>query len=71
MTTNAQPGPAAAHTLWTIARIQHALSPLMARRFLLDITHAPAHQVMNVFTAWQGIAATNEATQACDPPRSE
>jgi hypothetical protein len=53
---------AATHSLWTIARIQNTLtSPVLIRRFLLDISHAPGHQVMNVFTAWQGVAATIEA----------
>lgn len=47
-------------SLWTIARICQALSPLLERRFLLDLTHAPAHEVMNVFTAWQNVAATAE-----------
>jgi hypothetical protein len=42
-----------AHSLWTIARIQDVLtSPDLIRRFLLDITHAPGHRVMEVFTAW-------------------
>lgn len=47
--------------MWTIARIQNTLtSPVLIRRFLLDISHAPGHQVMNVFTAWQRVAATIE-----------
>jgi hypothetical protein len=52
----------ATHRVWTIARIQNTLtSPVLIRRFLLDISHAPDHQVMNVFTAWQRVAATIEA----------
>ncbi|WP_333768671.1 hypothetical protein [Streptomyces sp. IBSBF 2435] len=54
------------HNLWTIARICQALSPLLERRFLLDLTHAPAHEVMNVFTAWQNVAATAEKRSSAD-----
>ncbi|MFF7192625.1 hypothetical protein ACFZAM_02755 [Streptomyces sp. NPDC008079] len=51
----------AAHSLWTIARIQNTLSnEVLIRRFLLDLTHAPEHEVMNVFTAWQKVAAAIE-----------
>lgn len=54
--------PAPAQAPWTIARIQNALTnQVLIRRFLLDLTHAPAHEVMNVFTAWQRVAATIEA----------
>lgn len=60
------------HNPWTIARIHNTLtSPVMARRFLLDITHAPAHQITSVFTAWQRVAASIEATQTDNPPPSE
>ncbi|MFF7158643.1 hypothetical protein [Streptomyces sp. NPDC008139] len=49
------------HSPWTIARIQQTLSSeVMIRRFLLDLTHAPEHEVMNVFTAWQKVAAAIE-----------
>jgi hypothetical protein len=61
--TPGQPSTAApaTHNLWTIARIQSTLSSeVLIRRFLLDLTHAPAHEVMNVFTAWQKVAATIE-----------
>lgn len=62
MTADPATNPSAAHRVWTIARIQNALtSPVLIRRFLLDISHAPGHQVMNVFTAWQRVAATIEA----------
>jgi hypothetical protein len=72
MTTNPHPDTATAHSLWTIARIHNTLtSPVMARRFLLDITHAPAHQITGVFTAWQRVAAGIEATQTDNPSRSE
>jgi hypothetical protein len=54
--------PTATHTLWTIARIQNVLtSPVLVRRFLLDLAHAPESEVMNVFTAWRRVAATIEA----------
>jgi hypothetical protein len=50
------------HNLWTIARIQDVLtSPVLVRRFLLDMAHAPEPEVMNVFTAWRRVAATIEA----------
>ncbi|MBD0739058.1 hypothetical protein [Streptomyces sp. CBMA29] len=53
--------PPATHGLWTIARIQNTLSnEVLIRRFLLDLTHAPEHEVMNVFTAWQKVAAAIE-----------
>lgn len=45
---------------WTIARICQGLNPFMERRFLLDLIHAPSHEVMNVFTAWQNVAMTTE-----------
>lgn len=62
MTADPATNPPAAHRVWTIARIQTTLtSPVLVRRFLLDISHAPDHQVMNVFTAWQRVAATIEA----------
>lgn len=69
----------ATHNLWTIARIQNTLSSeVLIRRFLLDLTHAPAHEVMNVFTAWQKVAATIEqhsleeqALPASIPPATE
>lgn len=62
MTANPTTNQSAAHRVWTIARIQNTLtSPVLIRRFLLDISHAPDHQVMNVFTAWQRVAATIEA----------
>ena len=65
MTANPQPTQPATDSLWTIARIHEALpGPVMIRRFLLDITHAPEHQVMNVFAAWQRVAATIEASTA-------
>jgi hypothetical protein len=44
------------------------------RRFLLDLTHAPAHEVMNVFTAWQRVAATIERQQSTSnhvPPQAQ
>ncbi|MFI0943844.1 hypothetical protein [Streptomyces sp. NPDC021020] len=64
--TPTTPGP---HSLWTIARIHDALaSPVMVRRFLLDLTHAPEHEVMNVFAAWQRIAAANEISASPDDP---
>ncbi|WP_225850938.1 hypothetical protein [Streptomyces sp. HPF1205] len=54
---------------WTIARIHDTLtSPVLIRHFLLDLTHAPAHEVMNVFAAWQRVAATIEANNAATPP---
>ena len=63
MTTT--PGPAPQPTTpnpWTIARIQNALTnPVLIRRFLLDISHAPGNRVMEVFTAWQCVAANIEA----------
>ncbi|MFI0900806.1 hypothetical protein [Streptomyces sp. NPDC020983] len=56
---------AATHSLWTIARIQDVLtSPVLVRRFLLDLAHAPEPEVMNVFTAWRRVAATIEAHAA-------
>jgi len=65
VTTDPQPDPPTTNRLWTIARIHDTLpGPAMIRRFLLDITHAPEHQVMNVFAAWQRVAATIEAIAA-------
>jgi hypothetical protein len=63
--------PAVTHNLWTIARIQDALtSRVLVRRFLLDLTHAPEHEVMNVFIAWRRIAATIENRDP-QPPTPE
>jgi hypothetical protein len=57
--------PAPAHNVWTIARIQHVLtSEVLIRRFLRDLTHAPEHEVMNVFTSWRHVAATIEVNTA-------
>jgi hypothetical protein len=57
-----------AHSLWTIARIQHALThPVMERRFLTDLAHAPEHEVMNVFAAWRDVAATIEHRATTTP----
>jgi hypothetical protein len=62
MTPEGQEPPTATHSLWTIARIQNTLTnQVLIRRFLHDLTHAPAHEVMTVFTAWQHVAATIEA----------
>lgn len=62
------PTTSSPHSLWTIARIHDALiSPVMVRRFLLDLTHAPEHEVMNVFAAWQRIAAANENSTSSPP----
>ena len=42
---------------WTIERISEALgNPTLAQRFLSEINRAPAHQLLQVFTKWQGIA---------------
>ena len=58
------PGPAGPAP-WTIARIQNTLSAeVVIRRFLLDLIHAPEHRVMEVFAAWQNVAATIEANAA-------
>jgi hypothetical protein len=49
----------AAHSLWTVARICAVLNhPVLERRFLTDLTHAPEPEVMSVFTAWRNVAAT-------------
>lgn len=57
--------PAGQAAPWTIARIQNTLSnEVLTRRFLLDLTHAPEPRVMEVFTAWQDVAATIEANAA-------
>ncbi|WUH92360.1 hypothetical protein OG900_21125 [Streptomyces sp. NBC_00433] len=54
---------------WTIVRIQNTLTnETLIRRFLLDLTHAPASRVMEVFTAWQKVAATIEAHAAQQVP---
>jgi hypothetical protein len=53
--------PATTHSLWTVARICRALNhPVLERRFLTDLTHAPEPEVMAVFTAWRKVAATIE-----------
>jgi hypothetical protein len=50
-----------AHSLWTITRICRTLNhPVLERRFLTDLTHAPEPDVMSVFTAWRKVAATIE-----------
>lgn len=68
MTRDTHTAPSAAHKPWTIARIQNTLtSPVLIHRFLLDLSHAPEDRVMEVFTAWQRVAATIEA-RAVDPP---
>lgn len=42
---------------WTIQSISDALgNPTLAQRFLSEINRAPAHQLLAVFTKWQGIA---------------
>ncbi len=57
-----------AHSLWTIARIQHALThPVMERRFLTDLAHAPEHEVMNVFAAWRDVASAIEHRATTTP----
>lgn len=61
--------PTTTHTLWTIARIQNVLtSPVLVRRFLLDLAHAPESEVMNVFTAWRRVAATIDAHASRSAP---
>jgi len=43
---------------WTIETICDALgAPQLATRFLGEINRAPAHELLNVFAKWQGIAA--------------
>lgn len=62
MTRAGQTGPNPIRNPWTIARIQNALAgETLVRRFLLDLTHAPEHRVMEVFTAWRTVAAGIEA----------
>ncbi|MBK6011709.1 hypothetical protein [Streptomyces sp. MBT53] len=42
---------------WTIQSISDALgNPTLAQRFLSEINRAPAHQLLAVFTKWQGTA---------------
>ncbi|OUD03330.1 hypothetical protein [Streptomyces swartbergensis] len=42
---------------WTIESIRDALgNPALAQRFLSEINRAPAHELLQVFTKWQGIA---------------
>ncbi|WP_109000806.1 hypothetical protein [Streptomyces rishiriensis] len=42
---------------WTIESIRDALgNPDLAQRFLGEINRAPAHELLQVFTKWQGIA---------------
>ena len=42
---------------WTIESIRDALgNPALAQRFLSEINRAPAHELLAVFTKWQGIA---------------
>lgn len=42
---------------WTIESIRDALgNPALAQRFLSEINRAPAHELLNVFAKWQGIA---------------
>lgn len=50
---------------WTIERICGALgNPALAQRFLSEINKAPAHELLQVFAKWQGIAQrTLEAVQ--------
>jgi hypothetical protein len=61
MTPNADAPAAAPKSPWTIARIQGALtSPVLIRRFLFDLAHAPETELMNVFAAWRQVAATIE-----------
>jgi hypothetical protein len=80
MTLNHPVTRTAGQAPWTIARIQITLSnEVLIRRFLLDLTHAPEPRVMEVFTAWQRVAATIEAnassttgTADClTPPRAQ
>lgn len=62
MTHACQAGPGSTRDTWTIARIQNALAgETLIRRFLLDLTHAPEHRVMEVFTAWRTVATAIEA----------
>ena len=68
MTSHPPATPTAGPAPWTIARIQQALTnEALIRRFLLDLTHAPEHRVMEVFTAWQRVAATIEANASASP----
>lgn len=68
MTRDINTASATAHHPWTIARIQNTLtSQVLIHRFLMDLSHAPEDRVMEVFTAWQRVAATIEA-RAVDPP---
>lgn len=63
--TTEPPTQQAVHTLWTIARICRTLNhPVLERRFLQDLTHAPEPEVMKVFTAWQTVATTIERRAA-------
>jgi len=73
MNPDPQAPPAVTHSLWTIARIHNTLTgPTLTRRFLLDLMHAPEHQVMNVFRAWQRVAASIEASaQQAQESRSD
>ena len=65
MTHDPTPVGPAGPAPWTIARIQNTLSAeVVIRRFLQDLIHAPEHRVMEVFTAWQDVAATIEANTA-------
>ncbi|WP_060905372.1 hypothetical protein [Streptomyces scabiei] len=42
---------------WTIESIRDALgNPDLAQRFLGEINRAPAHELLQVFVKWQGIA---------------
>ncbi|KAB1979242.1 hypothetical protein [Streptomyces triticiradicis] len=42
---------------WTIESIRDALgSPTLAQRFLSEINRAPAHELLDVFAKWQGVA---------------
>ncbi|SHL69582.1 hypothetical protein [Actinacidiphila paucisporea] len=69
MTHPATTPPADQAAPWTIARIQNTLTnETLIRRFLLDLTHAPEPRVMEVFAAWQQVAATIEAHAARQPP---
>ncbi|MGW3427976.1 hypothetical protein ACWDHW_08465 [Streptomyces melanosporofaciens] len=48
---------------WTIEGISAALGdPDLARRFLAEMYHAPAHELLNTFAKWQRIAQDTVAS---------